>query len=470
MIHAVSASPKSTLPVPLLPKQTERKSSFLNELFVTLVGRGRALLGTRGDNLDVDLVALGDILLSRRGEASGVAIAERLLGKYLAASEETRTSFHLALARRFGTDLEELKHAAQAFLSEATDENAQALHAAAEPKRQELFRRVNLAEGGTAMLVRMRAELMGHQRKYDELKVVDTDLFHLFHSWFNRGFLIVRPIDWTTPANILEKIIQYEAVHEIEGWEELRRRTEPSDRRCFAFFHPALVDDPLIFVEVALTRAIPSSISNLLAADRERVPVEEADTAVFYSISNCQVGLRGISFGNFLIKQVAEELQRELPKVTRFVTLSPVPGFSRWLDTERQSNDSGSPIVRHRETLKLLDDDAWFEDAGKIGLLRGPLLSAAARYFLRANGSDGRPLDPVARFHLGNGARLERLNMAGDLSPNGIKQSKGLMVNYLYDLSTVDRNHEVFSEKGEVIASSNIRRALESDAFDGRKT
>jgi malonyl-CoA decarboxylase len=300
--------------------------------------------------------------------------------------------------------------------------------------------------------------------------VVDTDLFHLFHSWFNRGFLIVRPIDWTTPANILEKIIQYEAVHEIGGWEELRRRTEPSDRRCFAFFHPALVDDPLIFVEVALTRAIPSSISNLLAAGRERVPVEEADTAVFYSISNCQVGLRGISFGNFLIKQVAEELQRELPKVTRFVTLSPVPGFSRWLDTERQSNDSGSPIVRHREILKLLDHDAWFEDAGKIGLLRSPLLSAAAHYFLRANGSDGRPLDPVARFHLGNGARLERLNMAGDLSPNGIKQSKGLMVNYLYDLSTVDRNHEMFSEKGEVIASSNVRRALDSDAFDGRKT
>lgn len=470
MIQAIPAPSKNRLPVLFVPKETERRTPLLNELFATLVGRGRnLLLRTRVDELDVDLVSLSEILLSRRGEAAGVAIAERLLGKYRASPEEARKSFHLALASRFGTDLERLKRAAKAFLADSKDETAQALHGAAEPRRQELFRRLNLAEGGTAMLVRMREQILSHQRELSELKVVDADLFHLFSSWFNRGFLIVRPIDWRTPANILEKIIQYEAVHEIGGWEELRRRTEPSDRRCFAFFHPALVDDPLIFVEVALTRDIPSSISQLLATGRELVPVSEANTAVFYSISNCQVGLKGVSFGNYLIKQVAEELQKELPAISRFVTLSPVPGFGRWLDKERQASDSCSPVARHREILKVLDDGAWFEDAAKINALRTPLLAAAAHYFLKASGADRRPLDPVARFHLGNGARLERLNMAGDLSPNGIKQSKGLMVNYLYDLSKVDQNHEAFVEKGEVIASSTVRRILESDTPDAKK-
>lgn len=471
MIQAIPAPSNNRLPVPFVPKETEQRTSLLNELFTTLVGRGRnLLLRTRADDLDVDLVSLSEILLSRRGEAAGVAIAERLLNKYRASSEEARTSFHLALARRFGSDLERLKRAAQAFLTDRKDETAQALHAAAEPRRQELFRRLNLAEGGTAMLVRMRQQLLSHQKELSELKVVDADLFHLFSSWFNRGFLIIRPIDWRTPANILEKIIQYEAVHEIGGWEELRRRTEPSDRRCFAFFHPVLADDPLIFVEVALTRDIPSSISQLLATDREVMPASEANTAVFYSISNCQVGLKGVSFGNYLIKQVGEELQRELPAISRFVTLSPVPGFARWLDKERQAGDSRSPVARHRESLKLLDDGAWFEDAAKINALRGPLLSAAAHYFLRTSGAAGRPLDPVARFHLGNGARLERLNMTGDLSPNGIKQSKGLMVNYLYDLSKVDQNHEAFVEKGEVMASSTVRRIPENDTPDPKKS
>lgn len=461
MIQARPASSKNRLPIPFVPPQTERKTPLLNELFATLVDRGRNfLLRARVDDLDVDLISLGEMLLSRRGEAAGVAIAERLLGKYRTSSDEARTSFHLALARRFGTDLEQLKRAAQAFLSDSKDETAQALHTAAEPQRQELFRRLNLAEGGTAMLVHMRKQLLA-QREFKELKVVDADLFHLFSSWFNRGFLIVRPIDWRTPANILEKIIRYEAVHEIGGWEELRRRTEPSDRRCFAFFHPALVDDPLIFVEVALTRDIPSSISQVLASDRELVPAAEANTAVFYSISNCQAGLKGISFGNYLIKQVAEELQRELPSVTRFVTLSPVPGFSRWLDSERQATSPRSPASC--ETLNLLDEDAWFDDPAKINALRDPLLSAAAHYFLKASGTDGRPLDPVARFHLGNGARLERLNMVGDLSPNGLKQSKGLMVNYLYDLSRVDQNHEAFVTRGEVVASPGVRRLLKGD-------
>lgn len=464
MIQIAPASAKIKLPVPFVPREAERRTSLLNELFGKLVDRGRGLLPrARTDEHDADLVSLGEMLLSRRGEAAGVAISERLLGKYRASSDEAKTTFHLALAKQFGTDLERVKQVAKEFLSDSKEETAQALHAAAEPRRQELFRRLNLAEGGIAMLVRMREQLLAHQKEYKELKIVDADLFHLFNSWFNRGFLVVRPIDWRTPANVLEKIIRYEAVHEIGGWDELRRRTEPPDRRCFAFFHPALVDDPLIFVEVALTREIPSSITQVLAPNRELVPPTEASTAVFYSISNCQVGLKGVSFGNYLIKQVAEELRRDLPSVTRFVTLSPVPGFARWLDKERETGELRSPAFRHRETLKLLDDAACFEDSAKVASLRGPLLSAAAHFFLRARGPDGRPLDPVARFHLGNGARLERLNMAGDLSPSGIRQSKGLMVNYLYDLSRVDQNHDAFVTKGEVIASASVRRILETD-------
>ena len=314
-------------------------ASFFHDMLGSIAERGRSLLERAASRPDAPAGAkapetlefLSRSLLSGRGEASGVALARQLLDRYASEPMPARIEFFRLLAQAFDPDIVTIGRAWDDYRQEASPTNLQSLLEAVEPPRQELFRRLNLAPGGTAALVSMREDLIKHGGKEPELRKVDDDFAHLFGSWFNRGFLIVRPIDWSTPADILERIIRYEAVHEIQGWDDLRRRVQPSDRRCFAFFHPSLVDEPLIFVEVALTREIPASIQGLLAEEREVLPVGEATTAVFYSISNCQPGLRGVSFGNFLIKQVVEELSRELPSLTTFVTLSPVPGFAAWV-------------------------------------------------------------------------------------------------------------------------------------------
>jgi malonyl-CoA decarboxylase len=440
---------------------------FLSDLIDTLTERSRALLG-RGrapwgalSRADGDLASLGELLLSRRGEASGVAMAEALLAAYTAATPDEKLAFMEALADRFGPDRERVGRAVEAFLKDgAGNELIDALHVAAEPRRQELLRRLNLAPGGTAALVHLREELLAHLGERAHLKAVDTDFVHLFSSWFNRGFLVLRPIDWTTPANILEKIIRYEAVHAIRDWDDLRSRLEPPDRRCYGFFHPQLVDEPLIFVEVALTREIPDSIGDLLDLNRKPIAAAEATTAVFYSISNTQAGLGGVSFGNFLIKQVVEDLKRELPNLRNFVTLSPVPGFANWLKRERANGDASLLNEHARDALALLDEPGWHLDPAKAERVQPAVLAAATNYFLKAKNGSGLPLDPVARFHLGNGARLERLNFLGDTSPNGLRQAHGLMVNYLYALDEIERNHEAYAEKGVVAASSALRKAL----------
>ena len=271
---------------------------------------------------------------------------------------------------------------------------------------------------------------------------------------------MLQRIDWSSPADILEKIIRYEAVHEIQGWDDLRRRLQPADRRCFAFFHPSLADEPLIFVEVALTQDIPSSIQPVLADERKVLPAEEATTAVFYSISNCQPGLRGISFGNFLIKQVVEDLSRELPSLKTFVTLSPAPGFGPWL--KRAAADADG-LGGDTTALARLGAPDWHRDPTIAEQLRPLLLGLAAAYYLEAKAKNGQPLDPVARFHLGNGARLERLNWLGDTSSKGLREAAGLMVNYLYDLNTIETNHEAFANQGVVAAST--RRSAPTPRF-----
>src|SRR3954471_14859870 len=265
--------------------------TFLNDLMSSIAERGRAILGRSRSVIDqIDLAALGELLLSRRGEASGVALAQTLLASYAAATDPDRLPFLRALAERFGPDRRSIEMAIEAFRTDAGPDAINDLHLAAEPRRQELFRRLNLAPGGTAALVHMREDLLAHIPESGDLRAVDSDFVHLFSSWFNRGFLVLRPIDWTTPANILEKIIRYEAVHAIEDWDDLRNRLEPEDRRCYAFFHPQLVDEPLIFVEVALTREIPSAIGPLLDLSRTPIAATDATTAVFYSISNTQKG------------------------------------------------------------------------------------------------------------------------------------------------------------------------------------
>jgi malonyl-CoA decarboxylase len=270
---------------------------------------------------------------------------------------------------------------------------------------------------------------------------------------------VLRRIDWSTPANILEQIIRYEAVHEIRDWNDLRRRIDPVDRRCYAFFHPQLNDEPLIFVEVALTETIPTAIAPLLAAERQLVPTERARTAVFYSISNTQKGLGGISFGSFLIKQVVEELRRELPKLDTFITLSPVPGFMQWL---KQADDV--PVSDEERTLlENLDKPDWFENAELTAQLRAVVEPLAAHYFLKARTPKGRLIDSVARFHIGNGARLEKIDWLGDLSPKGLRESAGVMVNYLYRLEDIEKNHEAYANQGEIAASNAVKKLLKTE-------
>src|ERR1700722_10291351 len=362
-------------------------TSFFGEMLQSIADRSRALIGRErreGARRPDGLGDLCEALLSGRGEASGVALADQILAEYSVLTTGPRIAFFETLARTFGHDRARIEAAIAAWRQAPTAKTAGELHEASEPRRLELFRRLNLAPGGTAALVHMREQLMDAMDHREDLAEIDADFIHLFSSWFNRGFLVLRRIDWSTPAMILEKIIRYEAVHQIRDWDDLRRRIDLPDRRCYAFFHPALVDEPLIFVEIALTREIAGAIAPILADKREIVEPDKATTAVFYSITNCQRGLAGVSFGAFLIKQVVEEVSREMPRISTFVTLSPAPNFAAWLKRERANQASLVLDEDARAAHAALDAAEWWRrpDAGET--LRGPLMRAAAWCVLRA--------------------------------------------------------------------------------------
>jgi malonyl-CoA decarboxylase len=435
--------------------------SFFQQLFSSIADGGRVLIDQHLRGLARQpgraVADLCHALLSQRGEASGAALAREVLLAYAELDAAGRTAFFQYLADEFGAEPEAIARAADGYRQEPSTARLMALARAVEAPRQELFRRLNMAPGGTAALVAMREVLLEQIPAQPAWRAIDADLLHLFRSWFNRGFLVLERIDWRTPAVVLEKLIQYEAVHAIDGWGDLRRRLE-QDRRCFAFFHPALPDEPLIFVEVALVRGIADRVAPLLDSSAEVIDPASADSAIFYSINHCQVGLRGISFGNFLIKQVAAELQAEWPNLKAFATLSPVPGFRAWLES--------TPALRGvaSELLHRLDDGApaYLPDDRELA---GRLLPLCAAYLVRGR-RDGQLLDPVARFHLRNGARLERINWAADLSPPGIAGSAGIMVNYVYRLDQVERNHEDFVNRGRVVSSRRVdalARSLPAD-------
>ncbi|WP_417607362.1 malonyl-CoA decarboxylase [Primorskyibacter flagellatus] len=379
---------------------------------------------------DRTLSELTDDLVSASGDVTGQAVARQILDRYARWDDAEKLDFFRHMALGMDLDPQAVRVALDAYEASPGKTSYRVFMAAAEPPRQELVRRLNQVPGATHLLVSMRSDLLRLGREDNALMALDLDLRHLFASWFNRGFLVLRPISWESPAHILEKIIAYEAVHAIDSWNELRRRLQPADRRCFAFFHPSMPDDPLIFVEVALTKGVPGSIQTLLAEGRSALAPEQADTAVFYSISNCQSGLAGISFGNSLIKQVAADLSAQLPGLKTFVTLSPIPGFVRWLG-DQDLPDS----TRDDTTLRQL----------------------AAYYLTRAKRDNGKPLDPVARFHLGNGAVVHALHAGADTSPKGRAQSEGVMVNYLYDLARVSQNHEKFASDGVIATSPDLR-------------
>src|ERR1700677_3881486 len=443
-------------------------TSFFSEMLQSIAERSRALIKRErrepAHERSAGLIEQCEELLSGRGEASGGALAQDILARYADLTTGPRIAFFETLATTFGADRAEIDQAITAWRQSPSDETAAELHAASEPRRLELFRRLNLAPGGTAALVRMREQLLDAMDRRDDLGVVDNDFVHLFSSWFNRGFLVLQRIDWSTSAAILEKIIRYEAVHEIKDWEDLRRRIDPPDRRCYAFFHPALVDEPLIFVEVALTRDIPAAIAPILSDKREPVEPQRGTGAVFYSITNCQPRLAGGTFRHFLIKQVVEEVSREMSRVATFVTLSPAPNFAGWLNRERADAGSQGLDEEDREALSALDDANWWRSPDVVDKIRETFIRAAAWYYVRGRHSRGVPIDAVARFHLGNGARLERLDWLADTSERALKQSYGLMVNYLYDLDYIERNHEAYAQQRAIVAASAVSRLVTTPA------
>ncbi|SDL02258.1 malonyl-CoA decarboxylase domain-containing protein [Aliiruegeria lutimaris] len=379
---------------------------------------------------DRSLVELCRELISARGESSTLRLAVSALAAYADRPEAGKLAFFRYLLDELDVAPAEIMAAASAYADAPSPGTLEQLLIVSEPKRQELFRKLNQADGATTHLVNMRKDLLCMMTEHPDLGRIDLDFMHLFTSWFNRGFLMLDRVNWSTPATILEKIIAYEAVHEIDDWEDLRRRTQPNDRRCYAYFHPRMPEEPLIFVEVALTKGVPVSVQDVLAVDRSPIPATQADTAVFYSISNCQVGLKGISFGNSLIKHVVSDISLELPNLKTFVTLSPIPGLRRWF--EEQAGETAAPP--EGEALRQL----------------------AATYLAAAKRHENLPRDPVARFHLSNGASIENVLADADLSANGIRQSFGAMANYRYDAPHVEAHSERFATDHTVSLSRNV--------------
>ena len=387
--------------------------------------------------LHKDINKAADSVMSTTGEVSSIVFAEHLLELINEQTDEDLLVFLNYLLKEYDIDTESLLKNIQAYQSERNQNNLTLVSNASEPKWIELFRRLNATPAGTHKLIKLREKIKDLMAEGNSgLESFDEGLLKLFKYWFNPSFLVLEKIDWSTPANVLEKIIEYEAVHEINSWDDLRARLAPSDRYCFAFFHPLIPEDPLIFVEVALTNKIPESIEEVIKIEREELEFNQINTAVFYSISNCQNGLSGISFGNFLIKKVAHKLKQEIIGLDNFVTLSPVPGLMRWLE-------NNAPLTYERCKDKIIDDEE--------------LNQKAINYLTESTREDGLPNDPVARFHLGNGAILKNINLNADQSSKGLSQSNAIMVNYLYDLETVERNHELFFETKEVLLSNEIK-------------
>ena len=402
------------------------------------------------------LVAWCDELLSAAGEASGITLARQIVNGYNALSDKEKLRFFSSLKANYEVDIDEILQFAKDYQEHPDSESYVRLISAVESRRQEIFRRINLAPDGIFALVSMRRDLLHLKREEPDLALVENDLAHVLTSWFNKGFLTLRRIDWNTPATILEKVIHYESVHEITGWDDLRRRLA-EDRMCFGFFHGAMPDEPIIFVEIALVDGMTESIHTLIGNSGTELNPVNADTAIFYSINNCHEGLYGIPFGSFLIKQVILQINSEFPKIKTFATLSPVPRFRKWLTNTLDDPNNEFVTDIERQTLKLLDEANWHEDESINKRLRPILTRLAAVYFLKAKAGK-EPYDPVARFHLRNGARLARINWCADLSPNGLSQSAGILVNYVYDLEEIVKNHEEYSSNQKIAVAPTIKR------------
>jgi malonyl-CoA decarboxylase len=407
--------------------------SFFGDILTSLFERAPLLRGAMADD-DKPIEVLCRDLLTSRGDVSGMSLAQLVLDRYADFNDDEKLALFTLLANEMDVSCGDAVSALQAYESAPTAANYAALTKKIEPARLQLIRRLNQTQDATTQLVAMRRDLLRLLDQHPDLAKLDIDFKNLFTTWFNRGFLVLRPITWGSPAHILEKIISYESVHAIQSWDDLRRRLQPDDRRCFAFFHPAMPDEPLIFVEVALTRGTPNSIQTILSEMHRSLAAVDADTATFYSISNCQAGLAGISFGNSLIKTVVQHLLRDLPQIKTFVTLSPIPGLVKWLNETNQFDVASDPQK---------------------------LAPLAAHYLLEAKHRNGQPRDAVARFHLNNGAFVEAVHADADISANGLAQSCGVMVNYRYDLTKISANHEAYANQQSVVASKAVKALAE---------
>ena len=407
--------------------------SFFGDILTSLFERAPLLRGAMADD-DKPIEVLCRDLLTSRGDVSGMSLAQLVLDRYADFNDDEKQALFTLLANEMDISCGDAVSALQAYESAPTAANYAALTKKIEPARLQLIRRLNQTQDATTQLVAMRRDLLRLLDQHPDLAKLDIDFKNLFTTWFNRGFLVLRPITWGSPAHILEKIISYESVHAIQSWDDLRRRLQPDDRRCFAFFHPAMPDEPLIFVEVALTRGTPNSIQTILSETHRSLAAVDADTATFYSISNCQAGLAGISFGNSLIKTVVQHLLRDLPQIKTFVTLSPIPGLVKWLNETNQYDVASDPQK---------------------------LAPLAAHYLLEAKHRNGQPRDAVARFHLNNGAFVEAVHADADISANGLAQSCGVMVNYRYDLTKISANHEAYANQQSVVASKAVKALAE---------
>ena len=434
---------------PPIDTRSELSTSGFSGLLASVINAGRDILSRRRQATaqapSEDLLTKCRQLLHHRGEASGLALACEVMADYQALDLPNKIIFFEALARDFGSDSDAILAAADRYKADPSSQNLADLSRVTEASRVKLFRRMNMAPNATPLLVKMRGTLLSLLSEHSDLKPVDTDLKHQFVSWFNRGFLELRVIDWNSPAAVLEKIIEYESVHAIQGWDDLRSRLR-DNRMCFAFFHPAMPDDPLVFVEVALTAGVPSAIAPLIDKTAEPTDERAVDTVVFYSISNCHPGLAGVSFGNFLIKQVVEEVGKRYPKTKRYVTLSPVPGFCRWLTTQKAHADLDELRALAKDQGRDTTDPLWES-----------LVRLCAQY-LSSTRDNNLAIDPVARFHLGNGASLHAIHWAADVSEKGLNQSIGIMVNYLYDLSSIEENHDAYFDQGEIAMSRMVAK------------
>ena len=407
--------------------------SFFGDILTSLFERAPLLRGAMADD-DKPIEVLCRDLLTSRGDVSGMSLAQLVLDRYADFNDDEKLALYTVMANEMDVSCGDAVSALQAYESAPTAANYAALTKKIEPARLQLIRRLNQTQDATTQLVAMRRDLLRLLDQHPDLAKLDIDFKNLFTMWFNRGFLVLRPITWGSPAHILEKIISYESVHAIQSWDDLRRRLQPDDRRCFAFFHPAMPDEPLIFVEVALTRGTPNSIQTILSETHRSLAAVDADTATFYSISNCQAGLAGISFGNSLIKTVVQHLLRDLPQIKTFVTLSPIPGLVKWLNETNQFDVASDPQK---------------------------LAPLAAHYLLEAKHRNGQPRDAVARFHLNNGAFVEAVHADADISANGLAQSCGVMVNYRYDPTKISANHEAYANQQSVVASKAVKALAE---------